>query len=123
MSDRLFNETDGMDEDSCLGMYDNDYDFYKLVLDTFHQDIVRTLNGMKDTYAAGDVENYRILVHGLKGAGGSAGAKRLVELATVSNDLIKAGKLDDAYKLHEPIIDELERLITIIPERIQAHNA
>ena len=119
---RLFNENDGMDEDSCLAMYDNDYDFYKLVLDTFHQDIIRTRDGMKDTFAAKDVENYRIFVHGLKGAGGSAGAKRLVELATVSNDLIKAGNVDEAYKLHQPLLDELDHLITIIPERIQAHN-
>lgn len=122
MSNRLFNENDGMDEDSCLAMYDNDYDFYKLVLDTFHQDIIRTRSGMVDTFAAKDVENYRIFVHGLKGAGGSAGAKRLVELATVSNDLIKAGNVEEAYKLHQPLLDELDNLIRIIPERIQAHN-
>lgn len=122
MSNRLFNENDGMDEDGCLGIYDNDYDFYKLVLDTFCQDLVRTRDGMTETFAAKDLENYRILVHGLKGAGGSAGAKHLVELATVSNDLIKAGSVDEAYKLHEPILEELDRLITIIPERIQAHN-
>ncbi|MCR5300959.1 MAG: Hpt domain-containing protein [Lachnospiraceae bacterium] len=122
MSERLFNENDGMDEDVCLGMYDNDYDFYKLVLDTFLQDIIRTLNGMKETFAAKDVENYRIFVHGLKGAGGSVGAKHLVELATRSNDLIKSGQLEEAYSLHEPLVNELERLIEIIPERIQSHN-
>lgn len=122
MSNRLFKENDGMDEDTCLMMYDNDYDLYKLILETFHQDIIRTLNGMKETYASHDAENYRILVHGLKGAGGSAGAKHLVEMATESNALLKEGKLDSAYELHEPIVNELERLITIIPERIQAHS-
>lgn len=117
---KLFNDSDGFDEDSCLSMYDNSYDFYKLVLETFHKDVERTLAGMKETFAAKDVENYRILVHGLKGAGGSAGATRLVQLATESNDLIKEGNWDEAVKYHEPIVEELTRIAEVIPERIKA---
>ena len=116
----MFYENDGMDEDSCLRLYDNSYEFYKLVLETFVGDIKKTLDGMRENLAAGDSENYRIFVHGLKGAGGSAGAKDLVELATKSNALIKEGKWDEAKQLHEPIIAELERLQKIIPERIKA---
>ena len=119
---RLFNDSDGFDEDACLSMYDNSYDFYKLVLNTFLDDATRALKGIKETYDACDIENYRVLVHGLKGAGGSAGASKLVDLATRSNDLIKDGDWDGATKLHEPIIAELERLIRLIPERIEAHN-
>ncbi len=119
---RLFNDNDGMDEDNCLLMYNSDYSFYKLVLETFREDIIRTLNGMKETYAAKDAENYRILVHGLKGAGGSAGAKHLVEMATESNQLLKDGENEKAYEFHEPILKELERLIEIIPERISSHQ-
>ena len=117
---RLFNETDGFDEDNCLSMYDSSYDFYKLVLESFLKDAVRTLQGMKDTYAAEDVENYRILVHGLKGAGGSAGATHLVELATESNALIREGKWEEARAYHEPLVAELTRVINVIPERIAA---
>lgn len=120
VSDKMFYENDGMDEDSCLRLYDNSYEFYKLVLETFVGDIKKTLDGMRKNLAAGDPENYRIFVHGLKGAGGSAGAKDLVELATKSNALIKEGKWDEAKQLHEPIIAELERLQKIIPERIKA---
>ena len=120
VSDKMFYENDGMDEDSCLRLYDNSYEFYKLVLETFVGDIKKTLDGMRENLAAGDSENYRIFVHGLKGAGGSAGAKDLVELATKSNALIKEGKWDEAKQLHEPIIAELERLQKIIPERIKA---
>lgn len=117
---RLFNENDGMDEDTCLMIYDNSYDFYKLVLQTFHGEIAKTVKGMKDTYDLSDKEEYRIYVHGLKGAGGSAGATHLVELATRSNDLIKEGNWEEASKMHEPILAELERLDKIIPERISA---
>lgn len=117
---RLFDENDGMDEDNCVAMYDNSYDFYKLVLQTFHSEIEKTEKGMVEYMAAKDVENYRIFVHGLKGAGGSAGARHLVEMATESNALIKEGKWDEAVKLHEPILAELARLKKIIPERIQA---
>ena len=122
MGGRLFQDGDGIDEDGCLVIYGNDYDFYKLVLDTFQKEIVKTKDGMRDTFAAKDAENYRILVHGLKGSGGSAGATHLVDLATKSNALLKEGKWDEAAPLHEPIISELERLITLIPERIAQHG-
>ena len=117
MSDRLFNETDGIDESVCMDIYDNDQDFYKMILDTFCKEIVKTRKSMAETFAAKDEENYRILVHGLKGSGGSVGAKHLVEMATESNALIKEGKWDKAEELHEPIMKELERLISLIPER------
>ena len=122
MSEKLFNENDGMDEDICLMMYDNNYELYKLVLDSFLKDVEKTITGMKETYAEKDEKNYRVFVHGLKGAGGSAGAKHLVDMATRSNDLIKEGKWEEACTLHEPILEELERLRVMIPERIQSHN-
>jgi HPt (histidine-containing phosphotransfer) domain-containing protein len=114
----LFKENDGMDEEGCLPVYDNSYDFYIMVLQTFAKEISKTADGMEETFAAGDVENYRILVHGLKGSGGSAGAVHLVEMATESNALIKEGKWDEAKAFHEDIIKELRRLIELIPMRI-----
>ena len=118
MADRLFDANDGMDEDLCLDMYENDRDFYVLVLETFYKEIIKTADEMKKTFAAKDVEDYRILVHGLKGSGGSVGASHLVEMATKSNSLIKEGKWEESAGLHEPILAELERLITLIPRRI-----
>ena len=112
---RLFKDEDGIDENTCLMMYDNSYDFYKLILESFLNDATRALSGMKETYEAEDTENYRIIVHGLKGTGGSAGAKHLVELATRSNDLIKEGKWEEACAYHDGITKELERLISLIP--------
>ena len=118
MNKKIFRAEDGIDEDTCLSMYDNDPDFYMLILDAFYKDCIRTSEGMKETYEAGDKENYSVLVHGLKGAGGSAGAKYLVEISTRSNDLMKADRFDQAYEMHEDILNELDRLITLIPERI-----
>ena len=122
MANRLFEDGDGIDEDACLAIYDNDHEFYKLVLDTFYKEIIKVSVGMKETFAAKDTENYRILVHGLKGAGGSAGAKHLVELATESNALIKAGDWEGSVKYHEPLLEELDRLMKLIPERIGSHR-
>ena len=115
---RLFKEDDGIDEASCLPIYDNSYDFYKLVLQTFSGEIAKTTEGMKETYASGDIDNYRILVHGLKGSGGSAGATYLVELATKSNALIKEGNWEAAKEYHEPLLKELTRLMELIPKRL-----
>jgi len=119
MENRLFDVDDGMDEDTCLAMYDNSYDFYRLVLETFCKEITRTRESLKVMFGDDTTEDYRVLVHGLKGSGGSVGAVRLVELATKSNALIKEGKWEEAKELHEPIIDELTRLIELIPDKIR----
>ena len=119
MENSLFRENDGIDEEACLKMYDNSYDFYRLVLDTFCKEIGKTFVNMQETFAAKDVENYRISVHGLKGSGASCGAGHLVDLATRSNALIKEGKWDEAVQFHQPILDELERLMTLIPLRLE----
>ncbi len=119
---RLFEENDGMDEEGCLPVYDNSYDFYIMVLQTFAKEITKTAEGLEETFAAGDTENYRILVHGLKGSGGSAGAIHLVEMATESNALIKDGNWDEAKAYHEDIINELKRLIELIPQRISEYK-
>ncbi len=116
---KLFKENDGIDEEGCLPVYDNSYDFYTMVLKTFAKEIEKTVVGMEETFAEGDIENYRILVHGLKGSGGSAGARHLVEMATDSNALIKEGKWDEAKTYHEEIINELKRLIELIPHRLE----
>ena len=116
---KMFEEKDGIDEDGCLPVYDNCYDFYKLVLQTFVKEITDTVRRMEETFAEGDAKNYRILVHGLKGSGGSVGAGHLVEMATESNALIKEDKWDASKAYHEDIINELKRLIELIPKRIE----
>lgn len=115
----LFEEKDGIDEEACLKMYDNNYDFYRIVLETFCKEIGNTYVNMKEKFATRDIESYRISVHSLKGSGASCGAVCLVRLATESNALIKEGKWEEAEKFHQPILDELERLMTLIPQRLE----
>ena len=115
----LFREDDGINETECLIMYDGDVKLYMLVLKTFLKEIRKTKEAMQLTFDSEDIENYRILVHGLKGSGGSAGATALVDLATKSNDLIKNGRWEESKRFHQPLIDELTRLIDLIPERLR----
>ncbi len=122
MKNRLFKDNDGIDEEACLKMYEGSYDFYRVVLDTFCKEISKTIVKMHETFDTKDVENYRISVHGLKGSGASCGAGHLVELATESNALIKEGKWEEAQKLHQPILDELERLAALIPLRLEEYT-
>ncbi|MCR5686668.1 MAG: Hpt domain-containing protein [Lachnospiraceae bacterium] len=118
MEERLFKETDGIDESSCLLIYEGSYDFYIQVLETFRKEIGKTMPMMELSLGEKNWEDYRILVHGLKGSGGSAGATFLVELATQSNQLIRQGKTEMAEKLHAPIMKELERLYELIGLRL-----
>lgn len=122
MGNRLFNDNDGINEQACLETYDNSYDFYMIVLDTFCKEIGTIRKKMQETFDSKDVENYRISVHGLKGSGASCGASLLVRLATESNALIKEGKWEEARKYHQPILDELERLMTLIPLRLEEYK-
>lgn len=48
MSEKLFREGDGIDEKTCLQMYDNSYDFYIAVLNTFIKEIEKTITGMNE---------------------------------------------------------------------------
>ena len=115
----LFNDDDGIDEASCLSIYDGSYDFYRAVLETFSQEIGKDISEIERSFDERDEETYRILIHGLKGSGGSAGATHLVEMATQSNELLKKGKWDEAAAYHGPILEELRRLRTLIPERLK----
>ena len=122
MGNRLFKDNDGIDEDACLKMYDGSYDFYRTVLEALCKEIGQTFVKMQEAFDAKDMENYRISVHGLKGSGASCGAGYLVSLATESNALLKEGKWEEAQKFHQPILDELQRLMTLIPERLEEYT-
>ena len=122
MGNRLFKDNDGIDEDACLKMYDGSYDFYRTVLEALCKEIGQTFVKRQETFDAKDTENYRISVHGLKGSGASCGAGYLVSLATESNALLKEGKWEEAQKFHQPILDELQRLMTLIPERLEEYT-
>ena len=121
MSDkRIFMDDDGINEDYCISIYDGSYDFYSLVLKTFLEESKRNLDTLRESFEADDAEAYRIVVHSLKSSAGSVGSESYSQLASRSNELIKAGRWDEAKKLNHEIIDELEALRLLIEIRLSA---
>ena len=39
-----------------------------------------------------------------------------------AKDMEKEGKWEEAQKFHQPILDELQRLMTLIPERLEEYT-
>lgn len=121
MSDkRIFEEEDGINEEYCVSIYDNSYDFYMLVLKTFLDESNRNLNDLREKFEADDAEGYRIVVHSLKSSAGSVGANDYAELASRSNEMIKDGNWEAAKEINHEVIDELVALRTLIEIRLEA---
>lgn len=118
MKTPIFDEKDGIKEQECLLMYDNSYDFYVAVLKAFYKESLETIEKMKETLSEKQYEDYRILVHGLKGLGGAIGDDKLLDLATSSNALLKSGNITEGISYHEALIDELKRIQELIKERV-----
>ena len=118
MDKTIFDKNDGIDEELCLSIYDNSYDFYISVLKAFYKESKTTVIRMEETLERKEYEDYRILVHGLKGSGGAVGDNKLVDIATRSNALLKAGDFEGGISFHNDIINELKRLQSLIEEKV-----
>lgn len=118
MDTPIFDENDGLKEQECLSIYDNSYDFYVSVLKAFYNESLKTVCKMEKALSEKEYEEYRILVHGLKGSGGAIGDDKLYELANESNALLKAGNTKDGISYHEKIISELKRVQRLIEEKV-----
>lgn len=114
----IFNDEDGIDEKNCMLMYDGSIDFYKMVLETFLKEGTRVLPDLQKFYDADAVEDYRILVHGLKSSAASIGANDYSEVASISNEYIKAGSWDKAKAMHGEVYSGLEELIMLVEVRL-----
>ena len=118
MQTPIFDKNDGIDEEMCLGIYDNSYDFYVSVLKAFYKETLVSLESMKTALEKCDFENYRILVHGLKGSGGAIGDNKLLELATKANEYLKAGDIQKGTSYHDEITEELLRVQELIRNKV-----
>lgn len=114
----IFDSNDGLDEEKCLMIYDNSYDFYVSVLKAFYKETLVTVTKMEETLRAGAYEDYRILVHGLKGSGGAVGDDKLFDMAMRSNELLKSGDIEGGISYHDEIIGELKRVQKLIEEKV-----
>lgn len=119
MRNPIFDENDGIDEQECLTIYDNSYDFYAAVLKAFVKEGKKIIDGMEQSYRQNSPEDYRILVHGLKSSAASVGCRKLSKLASESNELCKAGDWEGAKKMHEQVSEGLRNLTELIENRLE----
>jgi len=100
----------GIDEGVFNDLLDGDEDLFTTVLTTFIEKTPGTLtklaNPTKET-----LDNYRILVHGVKGACANICAEDLRNKALNLEQLAKAGDLDGVLAGNAPFINEMEDLI------------
>lgn len=118
MNTPIFDANDGLNEEFCLSIYDNSYDFYVSVLKAFYKESLETVPKMEKALSDKEYEEYRILVHGLKGSGGAIGDDKLLDMATESNALIKAGNIEEGIAFHDRIISELKRIQDLIERKV-----
>lgn len=118
MKTPIFDDKDGIKEQECLLMYDNSYEFYADVLKAFYKESLGTVVKMQQTLSEKKYDDYRILVHGLKGLGGAIGDDKLLQLATSSNALLKSGNITEGISYHDELINELKRMQELIKDRV-----
>lgn len=118
MKTPIFDNSSGISEEECLAIYDNSYDFYVSVLKAFYKESLETAEKMKRALEAGEYEEYRIMVHGLKGSSGAIGAHKLLELATVANEKLKAKDIEGGTAYNEEILDEIKRIRGLISDNV-----
>ncbi len=111
----IFQPNDGIDEINAIQMCDNDPAFYLKVLDTFQRELAKISEQLESAISGQNADEYRILVHGIKGAADNVGFRKLHEFAKASEFLIKYDNdFDGALHRH----DELKTLINASRELI-----
>lgn len=118
METPIFYEEDNIDEEACLKIYDNSYDFYIAVLNTFVRGSRKDLKDLERYMMTCDKESYRVVVHGLKSSAASVGAKQLEETAVYSDQLCKRGNWNDVADIHEELVAQLIDTIELIEKRL-----
>lgn len=118
MSDYIFLPEDCVSESECIISYDNSIDFYALVLKSFVKESIKIINNMKSFIEQGDIEQYRIIVHGLKSSAASVGFSELSKHAKESEYCCKGLDWDGAVKRHDALIDELQNVVSLIEDRV-----
>jgi len=119
MNKPIFDESDNFDEKYCLSIYDNSYDFYVAVLETFARSTERELEELIQSMEEDRRHDYWILVHGLKSSSESVGAKDLHQLVLKMDLMYKAGDWNSIVSNHEELIRVLSNTIYIIRKRLE----
>ena len=98
-----------LDVKSGLEFSANDVEFYQALLDTYITEDKR--ERMTSTYDKQDWENYRIVVHSLKGTSKTIGANELSEHAKSLEFAARDNDLEYIHAHHQEVLTEYTNLL------------
>lgn len=118
MKNRIFLETDNIDELGCLGIYDNSYEFYIEVLKTFIKGSKKDMEDLAKYIKEDARDNYRTVVHGIKSSAASVGAVILADMAERIDTEYKKGNWNFVEENHDKLFKLLGDTINLITDRL-----
>ena len=111
----------GIDAEAGASLYSDELDIYIAAIKSFSANIPKTLGKMRNV--SGETLNqYNIIVHGLKSSCASIGAEDLRERAFDLEMKSRAGDLEGVSALNEGLIKDTEELLTGIDEWLERFN-
>lgn len=91
---------------------------YREVLDSAATEGEEKISVLDQCMEEQDFHRYQIEIHGIKNVAQTIGDVRLFEAASVRNDALKAGKVEEAVKGHETFRKLYQEEIALIREAI-----
>lgn len=118
--------TKGLNVKMALEQHTGTMNEYLDILNLYYLDGSKKINYLRQLIEKEDFNNYRIEVHGLKGASANIGAINLSNEAKALEDAANAGDIPFILENNEPFIENLQELLNAIQEvlsRIEEKNA
>lgn len=78
-------------------------------MDMFFKNVSGYMSSLQTAIDSGDMEQFRIQAHTIKGAAGNISAIKVRETATAIDLYIREGHFDDATKMVQQLIDDIEQ--------------
>lgn len=119
MNTPIFDVEDNFDEEYCLSIYENSYDFYLAVLEVFIKSTERELEELIINMEEDKRYDYWVLVHGIKSSSESVGARELHKLAVEMDLMYKAGDWNSIVEKHKELICVISNTLYIIKKRLE----
>lgn len=120
MGDSILDKLSFLDTENGMELCGGEEEFYVDVLLTYLEDT--KLDKLIGFFDAGDMENYKVTIHGLKSSSRSIGADKLADKAMELEAACKEGRLDYVRENHGYVMDMykdlLDKLTEILPDSV-----
>lgn len=103
-------QIEGIDYERGLAMFAGDREQYLMIMESVAEEGRNLCIQMSEELALGDIKNYTIHAHALKGITANLGADHFSEMAKTLEFAGKEGREDDIYQNHEAVMDAFETL-------------